>query len=176
MVVKSIIPFSLIVFLEKFFIDKPTATFPVLLCNFRMGNTLWFLARFDDYKFNVFILVSSVPVKTSRCQLLSEIKLQITLVRVQAKVSIVVSQIKVIYSETSIKRTLSVKRTLSRVAKVTSYISLCNESLFSRHLYYTSLRTEEVSPRSSPLRDVSRWARRNVCRSQATITRTKTLK
>ena len=39
------------------------------------------------------------------------------------------------YSETSIKRTPSIKRTLSRVPKLTSYISLYNKPLFSGHLY-----------------------------------------
>ena len=34
-----------------------------------------------------------------------------------------------------IKQTPSIKRTLSRVLKLTSYISLYNEPLFSRHLY-----------------------------------------
>ena len=47
---------------------------------------------------------------------------------------------KMIYSETSIMRTLikripSIKRTLSWVPKLTSYISLYNEPLFSGHLY-----------------------------------------
>ena len=36
-----------------------------------------------------------------------------------------------VYSETSIKR--SIKRTLSQVPKLTSYISFCNEALFSGH-------------------------------------------
>ena len=34
-----------------------------------------------------------------------------------------------------IKRTLSIKQALSRVPKLTCYISLYNEPLFSRHLY-----------------------------------------
>ena len=47
----------------------------------------------------------------------------------------------VTYSETSIKltpikRTPSIKWTLSRVPKLTSCISLYNEPLFSGHLYY----------------------------------------
>ena len=46
----------------------------------------------------------------------------------------------VMYSETPIKglpikRTPSIKRTLSRVPKLTSYIFLYNEPLFSGHLY-----------------------------------------
>ena len=39
------------------------------------------------------------------------------------------------YSETSIKRTPCIKRTLSRVPKLTSYITLYNEPLFNGHLY-----------------------------------------
>ena len=38
------------------------------------------------------------------------------------------------YSETSIKRTPFIKRTISRVPKLTSYISLYNEPQFSEHL------------------------------------------
>ena len=39
------------------------------------------------------------------------------------------------YSETSIKRAPSIKRTLSRVPKLTSYIFLCNEPLFCGRFY-----------------------------------------
>ena len=43
--------------------------------------------------------------------------------------------VKPLLSGPSIKRTPSTKRTLSQVAKLTSYIFLYNEPLFSGHLY-----------------------------------------
>ena len=43
--------------------------------------------------------------------------------------------VKPLLSGPPIKRTPSIKRTLRRVPKLTSYISFCNEPLFRGHLY-----------------------------------------